>query len=523
MRLLNLLLILSLASCSKKWEQNLSNSNLEYDELNESIYTLNSNNSSFDLDWEYLSLMPNAPGTPQILSPWSLGANTAFPDHYIEDRFQIDGWELLYNTFSSELDISPKFFILYNRYRGTARGFFYMSPITPIPSDYLSHSLEFQNTASIPLLNYAGNELIGLKSNVTKVSLVQPYKTFSTGTWYAAEFELNYIDNIDLLPLSNLRFKWVVNSVHVDSVNIQGQGVLGVKGNLTNTNPSNLLNTLLKGSLQASGSVLTTGFKKIFDDNKINSPYINSFFSNLLTGGINLAANGLLSIIFGSTSGNSSVLSNMNISANYTLKGTNSNNYFIVSPNLIPSGTNFNTYDSTLIYPFYQNKVGLFRLSKVPDVQSILNTEYFTIFNEDAGSYNETDYLYNPFDFKIIPNSYQIIFNPDVINNSPSGASIQNLEQNLVRKDSDTSNVVIYPLNYDFAHFFSVSIGFVGYMRENGQLIYYSPPVVNYTESGYISKFYLRIKFDVVPNNGSPTVTVIKTFKLNPIEQVIEL
>lgn len=513
------LIVFSITSCTKlAFEDNLfSLAQKEENQFHSLVNMLNINSS---MDWEFLDFMPTPPGATAILAPWSLGANTSFPPSFINDRFKIDGWELLYNTFSDSIDINPKFFMLYNRYTGFARAFFYLGPITPIPSTYITHTLEMLNVPAIPLLNYASSEIISLKTNVKEVSQVLPYQTAATGSWYAAEFEMNYIPNINTISASNALMKWNLHSIHVDTISMWGYPATSVQGNLAQASAGdNLLHKIFKGAVQATGSATSNEIKQIFDHYEIKNPFITSFLTTLVTGGISIASDKVLNVIFGSKSGNSNTQVNLKATANYTFRSTNTNSYLLASPTIIPPGVS-NINQQTGILPIYNKKLGLVTLSKHPDVTAIHEQHWFVIFNEAAGIPDEQDYIFNPSSYLLQPNSYQIIFNPDIINNSADGAQIENLEQKLVRRYGDTTAITIHPLTHNFFDEYRVDIGFVGYYRDNNRLIYVPAPVPWPWDEEYLLRTYhLRIKFDVVPNNGAPRTTVVKTFKMNPVVQ----
>ena len=73
-----------------------------------------------DFDWEKADWMPTPAGYAQIPVPW-IGAGS-FSSFYetdiLNDYKSFDGWEMLYNAFSSEASnvVNNPFFVLYNKY-----------------------------------------------------------------------------------------------------------------------------------------------------------------------------------------------------------------------------------------------------------------------------------------------------------------------------------------------------------------------------------------------------------------------
>ena len=82
-------------------------------------------------DWENLDWMPTPSMQSQIPSPWSGQGSLVgtYGIDIINDRKACDGWELLYNTFDSNVTaplVNP-YFVLYNKYRGIMRIYLYLT------------------------------------------------------------------------------------------------------------------------------------------------------------------------------------------------------------------------------------------------------------------------------------------------------------------------------------------------------------------------------------------------------------
>ena len=74
----------------------------------------------YQFDWETATYMPSAqnPNYNPVQMPWNSGA-TAIDPSIVSDYKKVDGWELMYNTFTPTTALNDGgyryFFALYNR------------------------------------------------------------------------------------------------------------------------------------------------------------------------------------------------------------------------------------------------------------------------------------------------------------------------------------------------------------------------------------------------------------------------
>ncbi|NHA04381.1 hypothetical protein G7092_11270 [Mucilaginibacter sp. HC2] len=490
-----------------------------------------------NFNWETADVMPTLPGTETILSPFAVGANQAFPAAFITDKKQSDGWQLVYNTFSTKRDVSPKFFALYNEYRGLLRAFFYLKPTSPIPSSYVSHTLKLKENGATSLLNYTTSDAVDMSNKQLVGNLIQPYRTSASGTWYAAEFEVAYDPATKGLDAISNLLEWDVNSVNISNVTINGTSSGTVTGTLTQPKAptsSNFFGNLLFGGIS---SVANKGLKDSVASD-IGKLKLDGFLTGILTTGLNQVVGGagsiiksVLSGIFSSGEKSSSTVTNVSLktSAQINLTGSIENNSLIFSPSLIMPGARItDTASVNGFLSLYSKPMGLFCLSNPPVIDGV--------FSQSAWSYSspgETDdravqdmTYYDLVSYQLEKNSYSIIFNPDVINNSPTGAAITNLKQELlsdypneyasaIRKEN-VDNLELYAFPYDKKltyQAWSPQSTTPGGIQGTWSSVSPEPPQL--VNSGTIlSTPLLRISFNVVPNNGGPVVAVIKAFRL---------
>lgn len=466
----------------------------------------------YSFDWETADYMP-APNGTKILVPWASNANQSFPISYVTDIKKSDGWELVYNTFSPTEIIQPAFFVLYNRYRGTLRGYFYLTPTSPIPSSYVSHSLVQKTSSSdAQILSYSGSGFADLSVKNNIATLVQSYKTNPTGTWYAAEFEMAYDPSVGTKPAGTNLMSWEINSINSSDIKINGTSQGSTHGTIAQPVAApGLFSALLDGGLQVYSVASLTDMKIPFQFVDALKNAVKSGFS----GNIRNVANA----IFGGKSSGDSTRQYVNLTTNtkYTLAGTATDIYQLASPSMPIPGSN-GQESVTGFAPLYTKPLGIMNLSAAPKaVPTYEPTQGITVL-------------------KLDPASYQIIWNPNIINGSTTGATIKNLKQEILTYenyyydemhpynpyptelnefDGDKpylKNELLkdgkpwYRRDYElmFEEFSSC------YGCDNNQRVFVHPIEVGKK----LPKHVLRVSFNVVPNNGGATVTIAKSFNI---------
>ncbi|MFZ0579373.1 MAG: hypothetical protein WAM41_17885, partial [Psychrobacillus psychrotolerans] len=129
--------------------------------------------------------------------------------------------------------------------------------------------------------------------------------------------------------------------------------------------------------------------------------------------------------------------------------------------------------------------------------------------------------------YTIDKNSYVVKFNPDIINSSSEGARIENLKSNFVCPAS--YYLISNPLGTMGSNngMTTEVIGGVPYVaidlnvRDYPIMLNLNPNNIGedaysqiYTPGQSLPNAYLRISFDVVPNNGAAKSTNVKTFRI---------
>jgi hypothetical protein len=137
------------------------------------VHPSENDDNYFHGDWETLEMMPTPDGFPLIPAPWRDGANCKVADDIRFDYKKADGWEWSCGTFSSTLDISPRYFCLYNKFRGLMRFYYYADKhqIDDTSLDILTHKLTVAPGES-SILNFADQFIIDVNSNSVAASAI---------------------------------------------------------------------------------------------------------------------------------------------------------------------------------------------------------------------------------------------------------------------------------------------------------------------------------------------------------------
>lgn len=452
----------------------------------------------YPFDWENANFIPTPPGMTQIPVPWGSGANRRFTDDILTDYKSVDGWVLVYNLFNTTTFPIPGYFILYNKYRGLLRIYFYLPNSTPVPSNYMTYNLSLggTNPTSSSLLNFAGTDVVDVSTNLPAVSQIQPYQIVSTGAWYSSQFELAYDPNIQNTDYSTVNILWQINTTNITQTTLDGVQNGTLNGTIqTPASSPNIGGALVQGAFYATGSSVLTAYPNLFPS------VIQTSMQTALTNGLQGVITNLLSGIFGGNSGNSQEV-NLNFNTKIALTGTSTNNSQILANSFFIPGT-IGNQTGPGYSPGYNNPLGVVNLTQRPIINMHTNYVWTTYNNNtDRGTgYAATSSI------SIDNSSIHTIFNPAVL----SSANIQ-----LLKKE-----VVIFPT------IASTNIGSRvtstssnGVTEQVGNSSVYTNPTTFQSNSANpttyiprgIDKVAVRMTFKVTPTNGAPSSTIVKTF-----------
>jgi hypothetical protein len=509
-------LALSISSCNKELEQTLPKEGI----------SLKANTPSPSLDWSNLSSFNNGPNQV-IPAPWSGGASRAFPTDYLSDYKPEDGWVMYFNTINKIKEVDAPYFVLYNRYRGTMRIYYYFMPKSGVETSQVTFQLDLKGTENNSnILSFDNQETIDFSSNPTTISKVQHEKIYQSGAWYAEEFQLAYDPSLQNKSYTSNQLRWNMFSTSIDQVNLDGIQKGEINGTVQTPKPTtSFLGQLVSGAINlgtggigtyATGAkILGNFFSKSFGPVKLENVkkgIEDAANKNLKTGGSSIF-NAMSSLVSGSSGGGFSEQKvNLIMDTEMQLTGSikhDPNGLF--STSLFISGTQGLSQAPGDI-PNYSGKLGIFNISAKP---KIIAEDFTPSLEPPRDDVMQKKYAVS---YSVDNESFQFITNPDIINNTPTGATIQNYKTEVVTDDLAST------APYDFEEF-PGTIEYIGTTKKvvtGGSIVYAfwtrtNPGPVK-SKIGYIDT-YLRISFDVVPNNGKPKTTIVKTFKADLVNK----
>lgn len=468
------------------------------------------------IDWEniqYLSYRDPSNNIVAVLPPWASGISADIPEVIRYDYRNNNGWELLYHTFDPTQApvVYHPVLILYNKFRGIIRVFYFNRNQPSQGSDYLATSLTFDSFNSSPTshLNFANEFVIPntvkqqipffVRANVSRLN-----SGLSQGTWFSFDYEVAYDETVANMSEDALTLKLKTWAVQETMVNVDGT-----------------IDGTLQGYIQASGSGVSL-FNNLVSDLSLNSTSVNrNIYANTgeqvrvtlqdkITMGINnslassisselgkLATQGLnfatspLSKLFNNiitTSIDNKERVYLDLSAKVNLKGTLTTNSAVFDLPFIVPGTK---RDKNIpgYAPYYDKTLGLFHINQKP----IINATFTTTGGVRGDMQTTTTYTLNP-------NSFNPIFNPEVL----TYADITNISKQIIwlrRYKGSTDNLA------------ATSTGtLVNITAGNEWYLYGSTFKV--TDLGpSVANLAVRLSFKVVPRNGSAPIYVVKTIK----------
>ncbi|WP_443945150.1 hypothetical protein ACJVDH_19875 [Pedobacter sp. AW1-32] len=442
---------------------------------------------AYAFDWENSDFMPTPAGSAAIPVPWGSGASRQFTVEIANDYKSVNGWTLVYNTFNTSVPQDRLYFILYNKYRGLLRMYYYLPNTTNlIASANIVHKLGIEGmyASSSPIMNFAGAQVVDFNSNSGFASTLEQWQV-APATWYAFEYELAYDPNLYAQSFGTLNFIWPITSNQITQVAINGT----ITGTLTGNISTPGLDLTVSPTISINnGSQLT--IKGDSDVEKAKPSIASQLYSslkNLVAGKLTSALGGVVENIFSGIFGGKNDASSDNVSlkidASVSLTGTMTSNVLLSAGALSVPG--YNQAFTPGFTPLYNDVLGVFYLSNKPIMEEVVHI----IPQKDSfGNYitPKRQYVYSP---RI--SSLNLIFNPSVLNI----ATIQNIRYQAVLHYSDMYEMV-------------------GGHETVGESQYVIGSTVGTTGQGG-GVVGVRVTFDVVPNDGSPKSVITKTFAVN--------
>ena len=508
--------ILSLTSCKK--------------DINSSISIPGEQTKSgpipaYDFDWETTTYMPSAPSSTYnpIPMPWN-GGTTSIDPNLVSDYRKQDGWKLVWNTFSPSTILGDPnytyFFSLYNVYRGLLRIYLW-HPANANATTYVNHGLSLYGSSS-SILNFCATDIVEPATNKsTFAQILKQQMTSAQGTWFVFQYEMAYDANIASTTFPGFGLSWQPQWVNLTDITLNGTQTGTIEGYIGNPNQGfNFGNVLMDGALTFLGELNYAQLLGIVDKDKGEKPY-----ESALNKGIGGIVKGFLSGILGGSSSAQPV--NLTIKTDIKLSGNLVSSGLVADKKLIlPGQSNSQTADGNT--PLYNSIMGVVNISNAP---TIFYQEYSFDngpFEDPWGNYYTEQCFVGT--FTLDNNSFSMLWNPAIINSNPDGASIQNVQFQMVnireayQPFGGYGGVISLPQGstMSFNSIAGVYDGEFSQLEHIGNF----DAVSSIPNSDIPLKIYyggdprglnnvVRVTFDVVPNNGGPISKIVKSFKAN--------
>jgi hypothetical protein len=357
------------------------------------------NSKDYSFDWELAQEMPRPQNDPVIVMPWADNASRQYDEHLRFDYKKSDGWELVYNTFTTNKQ-DARYFLLYNKFRGVLRCYVYYGLDMAYSStlDALTHTLELRGNSNI--LNYADQHIINPDENSQLVSVSEPYPLVKN-SWYMSQFELAYDPFLSKGAFPNFSIRWGIGFQDLFSGELNDKNIMNAKLSLQGQGTNASANGL-KGEIQMN-------FKSL----AVAGDLQNVFNMETLTGlERQMSGKEELTNIFNGLSISGTDIMNVKT----TTKGLLNREHMAVNYSnvsfALPGYDNSNTIG---ISPIFNESPGIFYLDGKPKV--FLKSITGTLNHEYTLDQSSVKYILNPF---------------------VSGyAEVENIRQQIVAKDME--------------------------------------------------------------------------------------
>lgn len=440
------------------------------------------------LDWENINQMPTTGQTIGI--PWGSSISSRqFSQDIVSDFKSADGWILLYNTFSSTSNPDNYYFVLYNRYRGLLRMYYYV----PQNTDYTNSAnildklaIEGPYAPNSPILNFADQDVVDVTHNSSFASTIQQWQV-ARSTWYVLQYELAYDQNMSTQNYTTFDFLWGMHTTLLTNVNINGTITGTLTGNINIPGTDFSIAPAFNISSSSNNTTITVNGSNDADKLKpsLGQTIVNNIKSAITNGAQGIIKN-LLSGIFKKSSAPAENV-NLKLNASAHLEGSLTGDALITSPAFAIPG--YNQSQTPGYIPAHNEALGVFYISSRPTVHVV----HSFVENPDGGR------QLRQYTFSVTPGSFSYIFNPVV--------------QGIASFTNFNAEVMVDDPGMDIENSFISG----GEKETIGTRSVYriTDPLLLYDNLDYTGKVFVRLSFDVVPNDGNPAVRIAKTFLAN--------
>lgn len=475
----------------------------EYNFQSVSVKEVKAKDDNYFFNWETATSMPvSSSSTVQVPLPWQSQSGSYIDANLVSDFKSSDGWDLVYNTFNpnvlpyaNTLPPGGLYFALYNRFRGLLRFYLYIPSGLFGSSSNIEHGLAVytDNGTTSRMLNFDGVDIVDPNSRTAVFTKTNNTGVAVGGGWYAMQYQIAYDPNFASTQYPHLGFTWNSKTVNISQIILNGTQQGSITGTITQPSSGfNWSSTLINGILGAAEIYGTAG-----------AGFLGTMGTNLTSaasGGLAGNITGFFSGLFGGNSSNTQEV-DLTMNSTMSLAGSITSSQPLVPNSLVfPGQTLGNTIGAP--NPLIPYPLGLFNLNGRPNVNVRTTVRTVSVPSDPGVPYNE---FTNEYSVDASTFNSQIVFNPNVINSSPTGASIQNLQKRV-----DLLNP--FPGSGSFSS--------NGTVQTIGNYIVYESLnlVTQYTvehQQPNNTQVAIKVSFNVVPNSGGPSVFVVRTFMAN--------
>lgn len=474
-----------------------------------------------DFDWETADYMPTPNGYEPIPSPWN-GAGSLVGTYdlsVLNDRKKSDGWTLLYNSFTTDATkyASNPYFVIYNKYRGIMRVFYYVTTEFITTSSFVMDNLHIISRYPIRMFSFADNVLVNGSNTRVELTHIQPKASdgslpVASHKWYMAQYEMAYDPSIVSIPYNQVMLDFNLNYRQISELKLNGTQIGELKGTIGEQSKGEF-NKALKSEIKEGGKAVLSNVsydllkKAQIDESGLNTLGVNKrIFSSVIKSVSKLSSSsigdfcgatlGVFSSIFGGTKTNSTPFT-ANINTSFEGKGNieNDGSFPSMPIAMYMPGTNI-PVGATGMMPLYNKPLGVFNMKGTPIIylthSIIRRNRHDDPYNPGATITEVTEKLSCG-----QAQSYEqyLQFNPEV----QKIADVSVVKEQLFALD-DAGN---YYSNREFSAY---SSGEFGAPIEN---------IPNVT-------FYVYFTIAVKPKDGSPSTYISKSFVLDNVTKTTE-
>lgn len=364
-------------------------------EVNNEIFPALEKDSHYYFDWESTNTLIDDAGTAFPL-PWNPTASISFHQALRNDIAREDGWELLYNSVHPDYVSASATLVLYNKFRGVLRFYYYVKNNAGIPAGN-DLTIAHWETEGIPTtaLNF-NQQVVDLNNTSFDLYQVQPLG-FPAGSWVMFEKEVAFDATADQHSTSEVSVKVELTSRRLASLSINDKSAATLPGPLSVEDVGSSYLNVYEGAQEEFHPFLSSRVQS-----ELNEAFVDGNRGSFLNARLG-------------TMGRAQVC----VPAQINLLLDIGSSALISSPSFaLPGG---DPADMVGAPPFYNRILGVFNLAQKPTV----------LLQEDAASDQ-------PFVYSLQTSSVAYQFNPAVL----EVADIEEIFQEIVAiNDQDMSTV----------------------------------------------------------------------------------